>query len=394
MGRYDRPFHLARYWEQAGFEPVVITAANHHLLNRAFAPGPCQIDNVRFHFLKTPAYSGNGLTRVVNMATFAARLLVERAELVKLYGRPRLLIASSPHPYVFPSAHWLARRYEAHSVFEVRDLWPLSLVELAGVSPRHPLVRITGVVERFAYRNADTTVSLLPLAKDYMVSRGLPPQRFSYIPNGVDLNGKLHTTELAEPVNQARVWRERGAFVIVYAGALGRPNNVRTLLQAVLDIRDSSSLSVKAIVIGRGEQAQELSEMVAEREAHDVVRIYDQVSKQTIQQLFDHADAGYLSLLREPIFRFGISPNKLFDYMMAGLPVISAVDAGNDPVGESSCGISVKPDRPIEIRQAIEAIAQLPAEARVEMGKRGRRYVIENHSYANLASRYLALAES
>lgn len=393
VGRYDRPFHIARHWKDEGFRPVIITTANHHLLDKPFPQGPQNIEGVPYHFVEAPAYKGNGLDRIANMATFSARLLAQGAGFVERYGRPRMIIASSPHPYAFPASLRLARRYGARSVFEVRDLWPLSLVELAGVNPLHPLVQVTGLIERFAYRRADITVSLLPLARDHMVTRGLSPERFCYIPNGVEPQELQPSESESAVVLQARAWRERGLFVIVYAGAIGRPNNVETLARAVLDLRDAGHTRIKAIIVGRGERSDALANLVASRAGQDTVGLFGQVAKREIYRLFDQSDAGYLSLLPEPLFRFGISPNKLFDYMLAALPIISAVRAGNDPVGEAQCGLSVAPDRPDEIAAAILSLSLLPTLNKQAMGQRGRRYVIDNHGYDRLAHRYLSLLQ-
>lgn len=394
VGRYDRPFHLAKYWQRAGFKPVVITTANHHLLDHPYPPGPKIIEGVRYHFLKSAPYRGNGLDRIANMATFSARLFSERSRLVEEYGMPRMIIASSPHPYVYPVTQFLAKQYKAHSVFEVRDLWPLSLVELAGVHRLHPLTLVTALIERFSYRKADTTVSLLPLAKSHMIERGLQPERFCYIPNGIEVEASDATVLESGVIRRARKWQEEGHFVIVYAGALGKPNNVETLAEAVLNLRDAGHHSIKAIIVGRGDRADALHTKVSSRHGDDTVAIFGQVAKTEVRRLFESVDAGYISLLPEPLFRFGVSPNKLFDYMLARLPIVSAVSAGNDPVSEAGCGITISPDDVAGIAKAILAISSMPLGARQEMGGRGSSYVIDNHHYQLLAERYLSILGS
>lgn len=394
VGRYDRPFHLAQHWQRAGFKPVVITTANHHLLDREYSPGRKEIDGVPYHFLKSASYRGNGLDRIANMLTFSARVFSERSRLVEEYGVPRMIIASSPHPFVYPVTQFLAKKYRSHSVFEVRDLWPLSLVELAGVPQLHPLTLVTGLIEQFSYRKADTTVSLLPLAKSYMVERGLQPERFCYIPNGIEVETPETAVLESEVTLRAHKWQQEGHFVIVYAGALGKPNNVETLAEAVLNLRDAGHRSIKAIIVGRGDRVDALRSQVSSRHGDDSVAIYGQVAKAEVRRLFDNVDAGYISLLPEPLFRFGVSPNKLFDYMLAKLPIVSAVSAGNDPVSEARCGITISPDDVDGIAKAILAIASLSPGARHEMGSRGNRYVIDNHHYEHLAKRYLSILNS
>lgn len=160
IGRYCRPFELGKAWQRAGARPLVITASFHHLLDEPGAhPAHVDVEGVPYAFLSVPSYRTNGLGRVVNMAIFTAQIWRQAARLAQRYGRPDLVIGSSPHPYAFLGTHAVARRFGARSVFEVRDLWPLSLVELAGVSPAHPMVRVTAWLERYAYRHADTVVS-------------------------------------------------------------------------------------------------------------------------------------------------------------------------------------------------------------------------------------------
>lgn len=391
IGRYDRPFHLARHWRAAGVPSVIITPSHHHLLDRTMQEGTLELEDASYEFLASPDYTGNGAGRLLNMATYTWRVAASAAALARRHGPPLMVIASSPHPYAFLAARYVARRFSVPCVFEVRDLWPLSLVELAGVSPAHPLVRVTGWLERYAYSRADAVVSLLPCTKDHMERHGLRPGRWRYIPNGIEPAPPAVADADPEPARLARAWREQGRTVIVYAGALGRPNHVDSLVRAMALQRDQGRRSA-AIVVGRGELQSNLAELVQSLDLGDSVRMFDQIPKPAVQQLLLQASAGYISLRPEPLFRFGVSPNKLFDYMLAALPVIFAVKAGNDPVAEAGCGMSVDPGDPRLISDAISTIAGLSEPERLRMGERGRTYVVERHSYARLAHDYLALA--
>jgi len=279
----------------------------------------------------------------------------------------------------------------------VRDLWPLSLVELAGVRSTHPLVRFTAWLENYAYAKADAVVSLLPGTLPYMQEHGLDPARWRYVPNGVQAEPEPATGTDEEasspPLRQARQWRAQGRCVVVYAGALGVPNHVGSLVQAMEILRDRGDDRLAALIVGRGEEAPRLEEMVRSRKLQDRVAIYPQIPKPAVSALLGNADAGYISLRPEPLFRFGVSPNKLFDYMLARLPVIFAVDAGNDPVRDCGCGYSVSPDNAGEIAGALAGFASLPVEARQAMGQRGFRHVVQNHEYGRLAARYLEIVD-
>jgi len=394
IGRYSRPFFLSRHWLATGAQATVFTASNHHLLDEPQQAGAKVVEGVPYEFVKVGAYTGNGLGRLRNMAEFSWRFARQATAYAEQYGKPDAIIASSPHPYAFLATDRVATRMGARSVFEVRDLWPLSLVELAGVSPSHPLVRFTGWVERQAYRRADCVVSLLPNTLEHMTAHGLDAGRWAHVPNGVDVVGEALTSspESAHPcVQQVRDWSQQGLMTVAYTGALGRPNHVGSLIHAVSRLKAEGLRHVRALVVGRGEQEHELRQLIKSLALEDEIQLHGQIPKAAVIDLLGFASAGYISLRPEPLFRFGVSPNKLFDYMLAGLPVVFAVDAGNDPVSSARCGFTAHPDDPEAVAGALRQMARTTSSERLEMGARGRDYVLQHHSYGRLAETYLDL---
>lgn len=390
IGRYCRPYELGKAWLKDGVHPLVVTASFHHLQDK---PGKhaseVDVGSVPYAFLKVPAYKTNGLGRLVNMAAFTIQLLRKAGGLAERHGKPDLVIGSSPHPYAFLGTHAVARRFDARSVFEVRDLWPLSLVELAGIRPTHPLVRFTASLERYAYRRADAVVSLLPGTREYMTARGLDEGRWLYIPNGVEAPESGRAESMQPCVLAARRWRSEGRTTVVYAGAMGPPNYVGSLVDAIDVLRQRGDDRVRAVIVGRGEESGTISRLVDQKGLQERVALFEQIPKGDIPALLAEADVGYISLRPEPLFRFGVSPNKLFDYMMAALPVLFAVQAGNDPVQEADCGYSVPPGDKVAIADALARFASSTREARRQMGERGHDYVRAHHSYERLAAEYL-----
>lgn len=221
---------------------------------------------------------------------------------------------------------------------------------------------------------------------------GLDAQRWYYVPNGIEPDAQEVAVARSDtpPTALARRWRAEGRMVVVYAGALGRPNNVESLVRAMALQRDAGQRSV-AVIVGRGELQEQLRQMVEQLQLEDRVALFGQIPKMDVLGLLREASVGYISLCPEPLFRFGVSPNKLFDYMVAGLPVIFAVRAGNDPVTESCCGVTVDPGDPQAICNGITQLAALTEDARQAMGERGRAYVVQRHGYRQLAQDYLRL---
>ncbi|MDS1140049.1 glycosyltransferase family 4 protein [Pusillimonas sp. SM2304] len=395
VGRYTRPYALAKYWQQLGAKATVFTSANHHQLDRPQPEGARNIHGVNYEFIHCRDYVGNGVGRILNMGNFAWNLWRNGDSYASRYGKPDFVICSSPHPYAFPSAHRLAKRFKAKSVFEVRDLWPLGFIELLGVHKMHPLVLITGWLERYAYAHADAVVSLLPETLVYMKKQGLDPAHWYYVPNGVDAGGGASIESEESPkhpsVLRAEELRNAGYTVVAYTGALGRPNQVETLVEALAVAKRSGSSRLAAIIIGRGEMRDKIYQLVQQYGLGETVSLYEQAPKQIIMQLLNAVDIGYISLKPGPLFQFGISPNKLFDYMLAGLPIVSSIRAGNDPVAQAGCGESTPSGSSTDIASALTKLASLSREERAILGRNGNEYVMKNHSYQVLAQKYALL---
>jgi len=396
VGRFYRPFELAQSWRLKGVNVVVITAAFHHILNAPDSrKGLHDIEGVPYEFLPVPAYKGNGIARLLNMLAFSVQLRSHAKTLVQRHGLPDMIIGSSPHPFIFLATHRLARRFHAISVFEVRDLWPLSITELLNVSTKHPLLLAMDYVQRHAYKHADAVVSLLPETLSYMAERGLnDPGRWRYIPNGANMLQATPVSISSDALSQAQRWREEGKFILAYPGALGVPNNLLPLIHTLEILRNRGKHHIVLLIVGRGEQEQQLKALVAQKQLQDRIAIHSQISKEAVISLLQHVDAGYISLHKSPVFRFGVSPNKLFDYMRAKLPIIYAIKAGNDPVRDCQCGYSVAPDQPEDIADALIALAALSVQERQTMGERGYQYGLQNHHYPKLADKYLQLLQS
>jgi glycosyltransferase involved in cell wall biosynthesis len=394
LGRFWRPYHLATHWNSAGVENLVI-APQHH----AWAIGPtpkaglATIGDVNYYFVKMRSRGTRRFHRALAMFEFGLALRTDSA-LRRLGDKnpPQAIIYSSPAPYAFVTVAWLAKRYGAKLIFEVRDIWPDSLTEFTNLSANNPLVWLAARVERFAYHRADHVASLLPLAAQHMISRGMAPEKFLYVPNGVakatnEVTGAEPDTPL---IRQLKEFRANQYFVLIYAGNHGVVNNLEILLDVLGDIERGGHKKIACVFVGQGDRRRQLEDRARRMSLTNAVFL-DQVDRTELVHAFRLADSGYQSLLPSALFRFGVSSNKLLDYLSAGLPVLYAVRAGNDPIRDSGAGLTVDPDDRGAIGQALLHLASMSIEERTAMGALGRRYVLENHDYAVLSDRYIAL---
>lgn len=387
-GMEYRPYYLSREWVRRGHEVTIVASAFSHLRSRQPEPsGDARletIDGVRYLWLPGPAYSGNGIGRVRNILAFLAGL--RRLRRILPNETFDAVIASSTYPFDNGGARRLARRWNAIHVYEVHDLWPLSPMELGGYSKWHPAIVAAQVSEDRAYRKADAVVSLLPAAESYMSGRGLAPGKFHCVENGIDVSEWESGPKALPAETKTRLdsWR-KGRFAVCYAGAHGIANALGAFVDAARQLP-----TIGFVLVGQGPEKESLKTRAAGLEN---VLFLDALPKAAIPPLLAEMDALYIGLQRQSLFRFGISPNKLMDYMMAGKPIVCAIEAGNDPVSEADCGFTIEPENPRAIAEALSVLAALEPERRARLGGNGRDYVMKHHDYRVLASRFERLLQ-
>ncbi len=375
-----RHFSTARWLVRQGHVVRIVASSFHYSVQaetREFAGGRRVrevIDGVTFEWIKTRPYRGNSVGRLVNMVSYALRALATRPDPGE--GPPEVVMGSSPQPFAALAGLRLARRHGARFVYEVRDLWPQTLVELGRTSRWNPVVVVFGWIERLCLRRADRVVTLLPGSVEYLVAHGAARDRVTWVPNGVDLR-------MAGPVRPAV---DRQECVFLYAGAIGVANGLDAVLDAAA-LLATRAPAVRIEIMGQGPERHRLEARAAERDLANVW-FRDAVPKARVHEVLAEADAFLMILTDSPVFRHGISPNKLFDYMAAGRPVVFAVNTPIDPVADAGAGVRADPSSPESLAAAMEGIAALSRAEREAMGRRGRQYVEEHHDVEGLAARF------
>ncbi len=387
-GMEFRPFYLAREWVRAGHEVLIVAASYSHV--RAVQPemdGPERneiIDGVRYRWYRTPAYSGNGVGRIRNMLSFLGILFREARRLADEF-KPDVVIASSTYPMDIWPCRRIARHAQARLVFEVHDLWPLTPMQLGGMSRRHPFIMVVQSAEGYAYRHADKVVSLLPKADGYMRSRGMEASKFVCIPNGIDDAEWEDAEPLPESVKACLDELRAGGLPLVgYAGTYGLANALDLLLDTARLLQGVARI----VMVGGGPERDRLLRRIVD-EGLDNVTLLPPIPKRAVRTYLEAVDIAFMAMMPEPLYQYGIAPNKLVDYMMSGRPIVFSAKAGNDPVAEADCGITVPPGDAAAIAEAVRNLAALPAGERSAMGASGREFILRNQTYRVLAERFL-----
>ncbi|HIO02268.1 MAG TPA: glycosyltransferase WbuB [Alphaproteobacteria bacterium] len=375
-----RHFSLARHLKAFGWDMKIIAASVDHFtgcqrLSSAETDRHDVISDVSFIWLRVPESRGNGFARMVNMLMYSLRARFGSWQ--ESMEKPDVIVGSSVHPFAAIAAAFLAKKYAVPFVFEVRDLWPETLVAMGRWHRNSWKTKTFCAIEKWLYRRAVKIVSLLPFAYEYIGSLGVDGTKVIWVSNGVDL----------EQVTEFQPAVPRDYFSLIYFGAHGQANGLDNLVDAMAIIKsDYLDSNIRLRLVGEGPSKAGLVEKASALQL-DSVRFEQGVTKNQIPSLASEADALVICVRDLPdLYRYGISMNKLFDYMASGRPVVIASNARNNPVSDCDGGVAVEADNSRRLADAIVGLARLSREKRAELGANGRSYVRQHFDYKVLSS--------
>lgn len=338
-----------------------------------------QRDNLIIYWLKTFKYSiPKSIKRVISWIHF--EWVVFKLSKRKL-PRPDVVIVSSLSLLSIINGYLLKRKYRCKLVFEVRDIWPLTIIEEGGFSPRNPLVILLAKVEQFAYRTSDIIVGTMPNLEEHVYNI-LGYHKPTYcIPMGFD----PETLSIQDNVDEELVssYFHHDHFYVVYAGTIGITNALDTFFSTAEKLVNHSDIHF--IILGDGALKKEYMN----RYSHcQNISFLPKVPRLMVQSVLRHADILYLSTFNSKVWNYGQSLNKLIDYMVSARPIIASYSGYQSMINESGCGFFVPAEDTSAVVDKILLLKNMPKEERVKMGEKGRKWIIENRNYKNLARLY------
>jgi len=334
-----------------------------------------EYDGVRFVWIRTPPYQRNDWKRAFNMCAFAWRAYWTAKA---LRPGPDVIIGTTFQPLASLCAYAVAVSKKVPFVFEVKDLWPLTMIEFGRLSPRNPVAWGLSLLERFLARRASKIMTTLAGAADHYAELGIVREKVVWIPNGLDLSRYANLKPYdGEPHNP---------MVLLYAGGHVSANALDTILRAAL-IEQNNSNAAKFLFVGGGQDKPRLVRLAKDLGLRNV-EFRNAVPKSELYKIVEEADALILSMRNLPgLYKFGMSFNKLCDYVAAGRPVLFAGDPSSNVVREFQCGIVFPPEDPEAFAAAIQEYKHMTVEQRAEMGRKGICCARERFDIAALAGR-------
>ncbi len=386
---HTRQYELGQFLVQQDCQ-VEIFASDYNLTQRKYRklkfPQLWQqedLQGLKWHWLYATAYQVNNWRRYVNMLSFCLTFF-----LISLFKpKPDLIIGSSPQLLAVFTAWSLAKIRGTKFYFEVRDLWPQVLIELGGKSPDSLLVRLLAAVESLLYQKSDRVIVLAAGAVDYVSKRGA--MQVSWLPNGP--NTEQFKVGLTLELAKARYQIAPERICLMYTGAHGTANSLETIVEAARLLDKSNPYKFLILLVGDGPEKDKLIEQA---KGIECLEFRPPVSKQEIPQLLQATDGLLITLKDIPLFRYGVSPNKLYDYYAVGKPAIAAVGgAVNREIEENQLGFTAEPEDVQGLANAILKLADTPIEERDKMGKRGQALIDSTYSRVQVATKLWTLIQ-
>jgi glycosyltransferase involved in cell wall biosynthesis len=381
-----RGFMLAREWVRSGHRCLMLASDANHLADAPEFKGMHfveRVEGVEVCWVKTHKFDGaKSLGRILSWIDFERNLWrLPKDD----FPPPDVVIVSSLSLLTILNGIHLKRRYGCRLVFEIRDIWPLTIVEEGGYSKYNPFVLALGLIERFGYRNADAIVGTMPNLVEHVRGQVKRHGPVSTIPIGLDPDA------LREPMPLPEDWREKhlpdGKFVVCHAGTIGITNALDTLFECARRMRAYEG--VHFMIVGEGGLRQRY-----EAECADLpnVTFTGPVPKQMVKSVLEEADLLYFSVHRSRVWQYGMSLNKAVDYMMAAKPIVGSYTGYPTMIEDAGAGSEVPAGDVDALIAEILRYRDMSPQDRAAIGARGRDWLVRNRPYEKLAKEYLDIA--
>ncbi len=376
-----RPYSYGKELVRRGHEVTIFASSFSHYSfeEEHLAPGESwkaeYYDGIRFIWVKTRPYFRNDWRRFANMVDYSLWALLIG---VKSREKPDVIIGTCGHLLGVLAAYFLSLFKGSRFFYEPTDLWPESLIDLGAISEKGLVARGLRILSKFLCVKAEGIITNLPNLGDYVEAFGVSRDKVIYLPNGVDFS-----------IYKGIKPYDGGAgktFTIMYIGGFAKAHGLEYTIEAARILKDEGFDGIRFVLVGDGPEKSKLEKICNEMGLENV-EFWGWVPKAKLPKVMEKADAFSCSSLDMPVHRFGMGFNKLYDYLVAGRPIIYSVNSKNRPVDEARAGISIPAESAESLAVAVKMLVSMTPEQRREMGNNGFIYVKKNHDFEILGGK-------
>jgi glycosyltransferase involved in cell wall biosynthesis len=384
VGFESRIFALARRFVKIGNEVRVVSSDSNH-----FGVYPLykkvynfeKSDGVEVLRIKTFKYKKTAsIQRILSWLDFEWKLFF--APLNKLQ-KPAVIIVSSLSLITILNGIRLKRKYNAKLIFEIRDIWPLTMVEEGGYKNSNPIVKILGKIEKYGYKKSDIIVGTMPNLKEHVENvTGMSNCNCICVPFGFDSN--FYNFLKVNHEDFGRKYKiPTNKFIIGYAGSIGISNGLDSFIECA-KIMSNDNRIIFAL-LGDGDSK---AKYIKETKGLQNIIFIPKVKREDVASFLALCNVLYFSSLKSKIWEYGWSPNKLIDYMMAEKPVLASYSGYQSMINEAGSGFFIPAEDTDAIKRKLKEILLMNSSDLVSMGKNGKNWILNNRDWDVVANNY------
>lgn len=376
----SRLFHLAKEMESHGNEILLITSDSNHFSKypkTGHTYNDEYVERVHIRWLNTfKYYKTNSIRRIISWFDFEFKLFRMRtSNLIK----PDVIHVSSLSIFTIIYGYYLKKKFNAFLVFEIRDIWPLTMTEEGGFSRFHPLVLLIGWVEKFGYRQSDLIVGTMPNLNKHVFTRIGVDKPFFCLPIGFN-KSDYEQQLVSKNCKFDDLFDDK--VVIGYAGSFGITNALETFIGTIKLMKENSN--VLFVLVGSGDLKNKYK---ADLDKYENVLFLERMEQNEVKYFLSSCDILYLSTKSSMVWDYGQSMNKVVEYMLAAKPIVASYSGYPSMINEAGCGSFVNNDCN-QLKNVFLTYVNMSEEERSSIGLRGREWIYENRSYQTLAAGY------
>lgn len=388
-----RPYYFARHLQEKGHKVTIFAASSVHLSDENLIKDhrsmkAQRIDGLRYVFLRARNYEGNGLQRILNFFDYTLRLFTQ----TRKFNKPDVILATSVHPLTCAAGILLARKYHCKCVVEIADLWPLTLVEYGAIKDRQLVTKALYRLEHWIYKKADAIVFTMKGGKQYIKDQNwdgdISLDKIYDINNGVDL--PAYRKQQAEDVYSDEDLEKENTFKVIYTGSMGVANSMYDILDAAEQLKEKDD--IRFLLFGGGYLEEDLKEYCRKKGLANVL-FKGKVDKKYIPNILSKGNLNIMTGDDSKVFRYGLSLNKMFDYIASGKPTISNIQTEFDLLEENQCGKTTASRSPEDLAAAILEFYEMDREQMDVYCKNAER-TIQEYDFAYLTEKLEQLLEA
>lgn len=378
-----RLFLLGREMVKKGHKVSLITSDSNQFANIPHSKNTYNDeieDGVSIKWIKTKKYKKSASKeRVLSWFDFEIKMFRMK---LKNMDKPDVVIISSLSIFSIIYGYYLKKKYKSFLVFEIRDIWPLTMTEEGGFSKWHPLVLFIGMIEKFGYRKADLIVGTMPKLDSHIETILGYSKPFFCSPLGFDIE-KYADENLLED-NPFLKYKIKEKTIIGYAGSMGVTNALDTYINTIKLMGNKKNIFF--IILGSGALKESFEEQL---KTYDNVFFLPRIKQSQIKYFLEICDVLYLSTQDSKVWDYGQSMNKVVEYMLASKPIVATYTGFPSMINEANCGMFAKTNSPEDLKEILLKYVNMTNKERVEIGKKGKDWIFKNRTYNKLAEEYL-----